>query len=721
MQKRKSTFFIFLIGILAVTYVAFFGLGNLKGASQMRYGIDIRGGIDAIYEPLDLDRKPTKEEMNAVRSIMEARLDAKNILDREVTIDQEAGRLLLKFPWKSDETDFNPEKAIAEIGETAKLTFRDANNNVLVEGKHVKSSSVGLDPKTSTYAVQLSFDGEGAKLFAEATSKLINEPIAIFMDNTLISSARVNEAITDGNAMITGKFTQEEAKDLSEKISAGALPFSMVTKNHSTISPALGSGALEVMILAGVVAFGFICLFMIGRYRLVGVVSCLALTMQLAFQLLALSVPQFTLTLPGIAGIILSLGMSVDANIIIGERISEELSKGVRLGKAIAAGYHRAFSAVFDGNITSAIVAVILMIFGSGTMLSFGYTLITGIVLNFAAGIFASRMMLNSLTQFKALQNPILYKKAKPYKIIPFYKKRWIAFGLSLFLLGAGIVTCFVNGVKLDIQFKGGAILKYNYVGEIATNEIENLVQGILDRPSSVQLTSDLATEEQKINLTLAGNKGLLPEEQASLNEALVKAFPNADITLSESYMVEPYIGHKSLIDSIIAITLSFALIVVYVAVRFKNIGGWAAGSMALVALVHDVIIVFLAFVVFKIPLNDTFVAVTLTIIGYSINDTIVIYDRVREELNLSPKESLEKVIDKSISASLTRSINASITTLISVLMMYGFALVYGINAIEIFALPMIVGLISGCYSTICIAGPLWVSWENYRSKLKKA
>lgn len=717
MKAKKRTFFIMLVGIIILTYVAFFGMGSLKGANQMRYGIDIRGGVDAIYEPLDLDRKPTADEMESARSVIEARLDAKKILDREVTVDTENGRVLVRFPWKSDEKAFNPEQAISEIGQTAKLTFRDSQNNILVEGKHVKSSTPQMDTQNNKYVVQLSFDEEGAKLFAEATKRLIGQPISIYMDELLISTATVNEAITDGNAVISGNFTVEESKALAEKINAGALPFSMVTKNHSTISPSLGNGALDVMLIAGAVAFALICVFMIGKYRLVGLISCIVLGMQLGAQLLALSIPQFTLTLPGIAGIILSLGMSVDTNVIIGERIGEELRKGTRLEKAIVSGYHRAFSAVFDGNATSAIVAVILMIFGSGTMLSFGYTLLTGIILNFAAGIFSSKIMLLSVVQFKKMQAPRLFSKGKTYKTIPFYQKRWIAFSLSIGLIVIGLIGCFTKGVALDIQFKGGAILKYTYVGEIDPNKVSEVIDPILNRPSTVQITSDLGSDEKKLNLTLAGNEGLLPEEQASLNEALNQTFKDAQIKLSESYMVEPYIGYKSLTNSAIAIALSFALIVIYVWVRFKYMGGLSAGVMALVALVHDVLIVFFAFVLLGIPLNDTFVAITLTIIGYSINDTIVIYDRIREELGQRRKEPLADVVNLSITQSITRSVNTSITTFISVLIMYLFAAYYGIRAIEIFALPMMVGVISGCYSTIFIAGQLWVTWKTRRQK----
>ncbi len=718
MRNRKWTFFVMILAILALTYGAFFGYGSfLKGANQMRYGIDIRGGVEAIYEPKDFDRTPTGDEMDVARTIIEHRLDNKNITDREVTVDKKNGRIIVRFPWKSDEKDFNPEKAIAELGQTARLTFRDSAGNVLIEGKHVKESQVVVNTNTDAYLVSLKFDAEGSKLFAEATGNLIGQPMAIYMDEQLLQAPTVNEKIVGGEATISGNFDLETAKNLADTIESGALPFSMVTKSHNTISPLLGSNSLHVMIIAGGVAFLLICLFMLGRYRLAGFISCFGLLLQLAGQLLALSVPQFSLTLPGIAGVILSLGMGVDANIIISERISDEVRNGKSLPMAIKAGYEKAFAAVFDGNITTAIVAVILMLFGSGTMLSFGYTLLVGIGLNFVAGIFATQVMLKSLIGFKAMRNPKLYFKGKDAKTINFYKKRWIAYAFSIGIMVIGLASCFIKGVQLDAQFKGGAMLTYNFEGEMDPSKISNAAEEVLDRLVSAQITTDLVTESKKVVLTLAGNTGLSADDQVVLNDKLLESFPESKLTLSESYMVEPYIGKQALIDSLFALLLAGVLMVVYVWYRFKRIGGLSAGVMAIVALLHDIMLVFFTFVVLGIPLNDSFIAVALTIIGYSMNDTVVIYDRIRENMNGGSKLPLSEIVDDSISQSLTRSICTSVTTAISVLMMYAFALAYGIESIQVFALPMMFGVLSGCYSTICIAGPLWVSWRNYKKE----
>jgi protein-export SecD/SecF family membrane protein len=411
MRKKLVFFGIVLIALLMV-YVAAFGIKTAKisllGAPDMRYGTDIRGGVEAAFQPVGLDRKPTLQELEAARSIIEIRLDQKNIMDREVTIDSENGYVIVRFPWKADETEFNPEKAIAELGQTAQLTFQDEAGNVLVEGSHVINAKPARDERNQ-YVVALVFDEEGTKLLSDATKRLIGKPITIYMDQTEVQTAKVSTHIADGEAQITGMADYKEAKDLSDKINSGALPFSMVTKNYSTISPSLGKGSLNIMLQAGLIAFILICILLISYYRLPGFVACIALTIQVAGQILALSIPQMTLTLNGIAGIILSIGMGVDANVISSERINEEIRSGKSVVSAIASGFSNSFASIFDGNITVLIVAFILMIFGSGSLLSFAYSLFTGIVFNFIAGVSASRLMIYSLSSYKFLQKPALY------------------------------------------------------------------------------------------------------------------------------------------------------------------------------------------------------------------------------------------------------------------------------------------------------------------------
>ncbi|HKL80258.1 MAG TPA: protein translocase subunit SecD [Mobilitalea sp.] len=417
MKSRKPVFFIIVVVALLMTYTAIFGVDiplgkssfTILGSPDMRFGIDISGGVDANFQPVNLDRKPTFTELEAARAIIELRLDQKNIMDREVTTDESNGYVIVRFPWKADETDFNPEKAIAELGDTAQLTFCDEAGEVFMDGSHVKTSKPEPDQNTGEYVVSLSFDTEGTKIMSDATKKLVGKLIVIKMDGDIIQTATVIQQISTGKASISGMDDYAEAKSLSDKINSGALPFSMVTKNYSTISPKLGADALNIMVKAGMIAYCIICVLLISYYRLPGFVACFSLLIQISGQILALSIPQMTLTLTGIAGIILSIGMGVDANVIISERISEEIKAGKSVHSAIAAGFKNAFTSVFDGNVTVLIVAVVLMLFGSGTLLSFAYTLFTGIVFNFIAGVTASRVMILSLSSFKGLRRPAFF------------------------------------------------------------------------------------------------------------------------------------------------------------------------------------------------------------------------------------------------------------------------------------------------------------------------
>lgn len=721
-MKNKKTHIWIALGIIAVfLFIAFFGCGSdIKGIRDMRFGIDIKGGVEAVFEPVGITKKPTPQELEAARNIMEGRLDAKNILDREVTVEKQEGRILVRFPWKSDEKDFDPQQAIAELGETAKLTFRDENNKVLVEGQDVSSSSVVQSRDTRAYEVELHFNKNGTEKFAKATQDNLGRNIGIYMDDTLISNPVVQQKIEGGEAVINGMASRDEAQALSDKINAGALPFSMKTSNYNTISPTLGGRALTSMVASAVTAMVLVCLFMSFYYRLPGILSCITLLFQMSLQVLAISVPQYTITLPGIAGLILSAGMAVDANIIISERISEELMHGLSVKAAVKKGYQRAFSSVLDGNLTTAAVAVILMIFGSGTMLSFGYTLLTGVVINLFAGVWMSRTMLTSVVQYEFFKRPSMFRRKKEKKILDFSGKRKWIFLFTACVLLTGTILSSVNGMKLDTQFTGGVILKYTCSGKADTEKLREDVEAVLDRPANIQITEDPASGQQKLAVTLAGNKGISPEEQQEVTKAL-NGEEGQEYKLSETYAVEPYIGAKALKNSIIAIVLSALFIVIYIRIRFSAMFGLAAGITAVAALLHDILIVLFVFGVCRIPVNDAFVAVTLTIIGYSINDTIVLYDRIRENRKNSKKEeTLAKLVDRSITETLGRSVNTAFTVVACVFIIYLFSVFYHIESIQVFSLPLLAGMISGCYSSVCIAGPLWVCWEEHKQKKKK-
>lgn len=422
-SRVKLLAVILVIGILTWITVSgnLFGI-SIPGAKDIRFGIDINGGVEAtLYAVTEDGQPPSESDLNSAKTVIEKRLDNLNILDRDVTTDVKSGSILIRIPWKQGETDFDPQKAIGEIGATALLTFQEVDadkvdekgnylptGRIVIEGKDVVDTGIVTNPQTGQVMVTLKLSKEGAEKFAEATGRLVNQPIAIFMDDepVLDSEGRVNshapivnEQITGGEAVITGQRDAKEAGVLAGIIKAGALPFKLEAKSTNSISPTMGKGALTVMLRAGVVAFILVCLFMILYYRQPGVIACVALLGQVVGQILAISWPGITLTLPGMAGVILSIGMGVDANIITSERIKEELKSGRTLKSAIDAGFDRAFSAVFDGNITVLISAIVLYIFGSGAMLSFAYSLGTGVLLNFLCGVTASRVMIRAASE----------------------------------------------------------------------------------------------------------------------------------------------------------------------------------------------------------------------------------------------------------------------------------------------------------------------------------
>ena len=469
-KNQKAVFFIVFALIIAFAYSAVFGLDTqygdivttrINGVDDIRLGIDIQGGVDVTFNPAD-DYDANEQQLDAATAVMKNRLNSIGLNDYEVYSDAKSDRIIVRFPWQAGETDFDPEKAVKELGETAELTFRYGSDSetdpetdetvpigdIILSGSDVKSAQPGSQYNDTTgsyeYVVQLqlndtSTDGESGKdKFAAATAELAGSstPISIWMDNTMISSPTVSTAITDGQAVISGDFTYESAKSLADKINSGALPFKMETSSFKTMDPTMGRGSLDAMILAGFISFAFIAVYMIVLYRLPGFVAVIGLIGQVAGTLAAISgwfgfMDSSTLTIPGIAGIILAVGMGVDANIITGERIKEELNSGKSLDSALKIAYKRAFAAIFDGNITVVFVAIILMgafgvpssifakllhvffmAFGAtteGVIYSFGYTLLVGIILNFLMGVFASKLMVTSLSKFNCFKNKKLY------------------------------------------------------------------------------------------------------------------------------------------------------------------------------------------------------------------------------------------------------------------------------------------------------------------------
>lgn len=452
---KKPVVFIVVALIAALTCLAFFGVHNyygdketvyIKGADDIRWGIDISGGVEAVFAPDIQGVEITDEDMDAAKEVIATRLLYENITDSETYVDYDQQQVIVRFPWAAGDTDHDPSATVESLGEMAVVTFRldsgDKSGEIVLQGKDdIDTASVGYDDQNG-YVVQLKLTSMGASKFATATSANIGKTISIYLDDTVISSPTVNSAITNGDAIITGNFTIESAQDLANKINAGALPFALSVDQSKlqVVSPTYGSSALNTMLLAAIIAFIAICVIMIVFYRLPGIVACICLIGQVGGIIACISgffpdIPSFTLTVPGIAGIILSIGMGVDANVVTNERIKEEFRAGKTVEGAIRAGYSNAWSAILDGNVTNIIVSIVLMAaFGNpdgfmarafsflfpflsssitGSIYSFGYTLLIGAIWNFIMGVLASRLMMTSLSRYKVFRNPKLYGGVK--------------------------------------------------------------------------------------------------------------------------------------------------------------------------------------------------------------------------------------------------------------------------------------------------------------------
>ena len=769
MNKKGKSWPLFVVAILIVVFslTAILGVSYqygdtkntyVKGASDIRFGIDIRGGVDVTFMPAN-DVDATDEQLSAAKTVIEDRLVGLGITDYESYTDTNKDRIIVRFPWKTGESDFNPQTAIDEIGTTAKMVFRKgstADGEEILSGDDVTSATVGYN-ETEGWVVQLRFSSQGSAAFADATTELAggSTPISIWLDDKSISVATVNEAITNGEAIIKGNFTQESASSLANQINSGSLPFALSAESYSTISPTLGAKSLEVMVLAGIIAFIIVAVLMIARYRLPGTIAVISLAGQVAATLAVVSgyFPAFsgsTLTLPGIAGIILGIGMGVDANVITAERIKEELAKNKTLDGAVNSGFKMGLTPIIDGNVTIVIVAALLMgAFGptdgfwakvfnpifwwfgpstAGTIYSFGFTLLTSVLLNFVFGVGATRVMIRGAIHCKALRNPVLYGGKKQggadYKTpaIRFIPNRKKFYGFSCALIAVVLVFCGVFGVHMDVEFKGGSMVTLAYQGEADLNALKSTISGELDQSNLTLQTGSDISGSQTLTVTLPGSQTLTTEQLDNLLTTLNEQFPDNAFAQNEVSNVDATIGQEFLLKSVVALVAACVLIMLYVAYRFRRIGGFKAGATAVVALLHDLFVVFGVFVILRIPLNGNFIAAMLTILGYSINDTVVIYDRIRENSALYSKKqlSLPELVNLSINQSFSRSLMTTITTCCALGVVCVVSIVYRLDSIYTFAFPLLFGMISGVYSTICIATPLWVDWKQRKKAAGK-
>ncbi|MDE5792504.1 MAG: protein translocase subunit SecF, partial [Oscillospiraceae bacterium] len=554
-------------------------------------------------------------------------------------------------------------------------------------------------------------------------------------------------AITSGQAVISGNFTSESAKELADQITSGALPFSLHSTSTKTLSPTLGSGALYAMILSGLIALAFICIYMLVLYRVPGFIAVIGLIGQVAGMLAAVSgwfgfLPSSTLTIPGIAGIILSVGMGVDCNIITAERIREELARGKSLESSLKAGYANAFSAILDGNLTLAIVAVILMgAFGTNTnfltkildatifyffgattegfIYSFGFTLIMGVILNFIMGVALARLMTFSLAKFKAFQKPALYgyvkDKYKEAKTMHFSENKKKFFIISACLVVVSFCTTFL-GVEIAIDFKGGTIVSYSYHGDLDETACQSEIETILNTPVTLQKGESFDADTNILTVSFSYDESLTLDQQENMLQAMQETYPNNEIAELESNDVSPSSGREFFAKCIVAVIFAGILLIIYIALRFKKISGWSAGVFTIITLLHDIIITYGSFVLCGFEIDSNFMAVVLTIFGYSINNTIIVYDRIRENQQKLPKNtSIAELVNLSASQTLRRSLRTSITTVATMIIISVVASIFNVSSILSFSVPMTFGLIAGTYSSQCIAPTLWVWWNERR------
>ncbi len=776
----KPVFFIVAILILVFTYLSTMGVSTrygdtethiIWGIDDIRWGIDIRGGVNVSFGvPADYaaENEITQNDLDAAKSIIETRLIDKNVNDYEVYVDNTTNTIIVRFPWQADDTDFDPEAAVKEIGETALLTFREGyevdesglptgqTENIVLQGTDVDQAYVSYDQDTNQYVVALDLTDAGADAFAEATGRLVGQQISIWMDDICISAPNVSQKITGGHAVITSPdySDYEPAVDLANKINGGSLPFKLEIENLSTISPILGMGARDAMALAGLIAFAVIAVFMIAYYRLTGFVAVIALIGQIAGMFAATTGffsfnDASTLTIPGIAGIILSIGMGVDANVISAERIREELRAGRTIDGALSNGFERGFGAILDGNVTVIIVAVILMaVFGNwfgvttdATIFSFGFTLLAGIVMNFLMGCWATRLMTVSLSKFKIFRKPWLYGGARgaaaaktaehgkdTVNVIDtkcktnfnFVKNTKVFVSISAVILLVTLVFSFVKGPEIDIRFKGGTMVTYSYDGEVDTDDIAATVKELGTPTPTVTTGTSFTGDLNTIVISFVADEKMDDEMLAKVTDTLIATYPDNNIENIDTTNVSASSGSRFVVNCVVAVVVAFVLLVIYIALRFKNIGGWSSGVIAIICLLHDVSIAYAVYLFSGMPLDANFMAVVLTLLGYSINNTIIIYDRLRENRARYGSVPDSELVNLSINQTLSRSVITTVTAASSMVVVCIVCWLTGVTSIISFAIPLAIGMAVGFYSSVCLAGPIWIWWKTRGQKSRK-
>ena len=716
MKKSKAAV------ILAVILAAFVGLAyyasiilsstGIGEDMSIPLGLDLSGGVSITYQVVD--ENPSAEDMSDTIYKLQKRVDS---YSTEASVYQVGDdRITVEIPGVQD-----ANQILEDLGNPGSLEFQMPDGTVFMTGDMVADAQAATQTDTygnKEYVVALKLTDEGAKIFGEVTSENIGKNLPIVYDGETISYPRVQTAITGGEAQITGMADFEEAETLATQIRIGSLSLQLSELESSVVGAQLGSQAISTSLKAGAIGLAIVMVFMIIMYAVPGIAASLALAIYTTLVIATLYLFEITLTLPGIAGIILGIGMAVDANVIVFARVREEIATGKSVQTSMKIGFQKAMSAILDGNITTLIASVVLMALGSGTVKGFAYTLMIGIILSLFTAMVVTRYILYSLYAL-GLKSEKLYGRAKERKSIDFIGKKAVFFTISGIIIAAGLISMGVHSategkaLNYGLDFMGGTSTTADFGKDMSIEDIENDIVPYVEKvtgDSDVQATKVEGTTQVTIK-----TRTLSLDERQELEDTLAE---NCDVDASTitSQSISSTISGEMRSDALKAVIVSCIFMLLYIWFRFKDI---RFAASAILALVHDVLVVITVYALVRISVGSTFIACVLTIVGYSINDTIVIFDRIRENLALKTgkqtAEELREVANKSLTQTLSRSINTSITTFIMVVMLY----ILGVASIRDFSLPLMAGLVCGAYSSICIATELWYVMKVHFGKNK--
>ncbi len=670
-------------------------------ASDIKQGLDLAGGVSITYQVVG-EEAPSDEDMKDTIYKLQQRVEG---YSTESQVYQEGSdRINIEIPGVSD-----ANAILEELGQPGSLYFMASDGAEVLTGTDVADAQAGTQQNqmgNSEYVVQLTLTEEGRSKFAEATAKAApnRDIIFILYDGMIVSAPSVNDEITDGKAVITGMASFEEADKLASTIRIGGLKLELEELRSNVVGAQLGSEAIQTSLKAGAIGMGLVVLFMLVIYLVPGLAASLALGIYVGLIVVLLNAFQITLTLPGIAGIILSIGMAVDANVIIFARIREELATGKTVHSSIRIGFQKALSAIIDGNVTTLIAALVLGVKGSGSVKGFAQTLALGIIVSMFTALFVTRLILNALYAL-GLKDVKYYGVARERKKRDFLSKKMVFFAASLLVIAAGVVCMGINAsgtgdaLNYSLEFKGGTSTNIVFNEDLSIEEIDAQVVPVIEK-----VTGDGNIQTQKVsgtNEVIVKTRTLTVAERETLNVSLAEEF-GVDTEKITAETISSTISSEMRGDAIIAVAIATACMLVYIWFRFKDI---RFAASAVIALLHDVLVVLAFYAAVRVSVGSTFIACMLTIVGYSINATIVIFDRIRENLGMAKKKAeLADVVNESITQTLSRSIFTSLTTFFMVAALYGL----GVTSIREFALPLMVGILCGTYSSICLAGALW-------------